>query len=132
MAARQKCVIVPIWVWLGKGFVMWSPVGMDRCSPQQEASRFNSSGGGVFGCLCAGFALAASVPREAEACVSPALSFWHASPAPEGEVGGWIGLCCATGNPVSLAYLEKAACCSAVLGWERKRCAGGQEASGTM
>lgn len=30
---------------------MWSPVGMNCCSPQQEALLFSSSGSSTFGCL---------------------------------------------------------------------------------
>lgn len=51
VAAQQKSVIVPVRVWHRKGFVTRSPVGMNCCSPQQEALLFGSSGSSMFGWL---------------------------------------------------------------------------------
>lgn len=71
VAAQQKSVTVPVRVWHRKGFVMQSPVGMNCCSPKQEALCFSLGGDNMSRCLCWVFAWDRS-SEEPGACVAPA------------------------------------------------------------
>lgn len=119
-AAWRKSVIVPMWIWHQKGFVIQSPVGMNCCRLQQEALLFSSRGSSMFGAL---YMLDLFLVHWSR------VKLKHAHPqllTPTQRVcqlvvvcllpllleGKWEGrsLCCAKANPAHFACLKKARC----------------------